>query len=937
MIIFASCFTTCLVSRQNMIQMKKSKISFLGIGPFFRLLGIAMVIGLALCTHVLNASVIQHNIGNGNLIISGNSTDDYVITGSTSSYYIEVQLGYHGTITLQNCSFNFSGYYNIHSPIRIVGKDGQTNDNPLTIVNLVLEGNNVIQNNGGGRACIQVDQGTQVNISAIDPCDNNSGVLIAKQLNSDGGAAIGSLNRWLNSNEPTATSRLYNQNGSQTGSGMTAGGNVVISSGTVTARGGHGAGIGGGFQSYYDGMIVIYGGVVEATSDFDAAGVGSGCPEGTGVIQVYASHSAVIALPPAQITAKGAGATPNGGVGHTLFSELGLAGTKVRVYIGDPNMTDCPIQVYTEDRIPDANVYVDLSQDPDINRVVTAMVDPALLDINQVFFGTTNASGIYSTTGKLRNNTTFFTDAVSISPDTYGHPYLPKVAALPTGGTVQLERLKADFRIESFPSTPLLLGYSSEEAQENATCVKLVYNDVEPISEVRFDLANGSATDFDHLIFLASDSTTVIPAPTTLSQGDIYYIIVPLKTGKSAYSFSDVLRIIGIWHGSSTSYIRQIVTQVVGDLHTEHICAGGSYWFNGEALTESGIYTNVTTTTSQCQALSIVEVLNLVVDPPMTSSFEDTGCDEYVWNGMVYTTSGQYEQHFQTQFGCDSLVTLHLTVEHIETHIQENGCDAYEWYGTTYTASGQYQHLLQTQVGCDSLVVMDLDMHTTETTHETSVSCDQFEWRGEVYTESGTYEHLEGQTIHGCDSICYLDLTINRTPQVEILGYSQVAYSSSQWPGIYHYYVMDSTQLEPGSITWSFTNPDWIFVPVSDFHCMIIAKSEGEAVLSLETNTTVGCNTSASLEINATAFGVDEEEGADILLFPNPAQTEVTVSAPEMSHVILRNALGQIVLDVPVERTDKATIGIENLSQGLYLVEITTVFGKTAKRLVISR
>lgn len=336
---------------------------------------------------------------------------------------------------------------------------------------------------------------------------------------------------------------------------------------------------------------------------------------------------------------------------------------------------------------------------------------------------------------------------------------------------------------------------------------------------------------------------------------------------------------------------------------------------------------------------TLVSTLTTTIHAHSNYSMESfaSHCDSYTWLGQNYTQSGDYERLYHTDFGCDSLLTLHLTIEHIESHIQENGCDAYEWFGTTYTTSGQYQHLLQTQLGCDSLIVMDLDMHTTETTHESSVSCDQFEWRGEVYTESGTYEHFEGQTIHGCDSICYLDLTIHRTPQVEILGYSQVAYSSNQWPGIYHYYVVDSTLLEPGSIIWSFSNPDWIFVPVSDYHCMIIAKSEGEAMLSVETNTTVGCNTSASLEINATGFGVDEEEGMDILLFPNPAQTEVTVSAPEMSRVVLRNALGQTVLDLPVERTDQATIGIENLSQGLYIVEITTVFGKTAKQLVISR
>ena len=334
-------------------------------------LNIIIVIGFLLFPSILKAEVVEHDISTGNLVIPGNSNKDYIVTGTTNTNYIVVGLGYHGSITLRNCKFNFSGN-DIHSPIHLVGRDGQSNDNPLTIVDLILDGTNTIQNDAGGRACIQVDQGTQINISAINPCDNDSGILIAKQLNDDGGAAIGSLNHWNNPNEPTSTAMLYNQDGvSLECEGITAGGNVVVSSGKITTRGGHGAGIGGGYGTYYDGMIVIYGGIVDATADFDAAGVGSGCPEGTGVLQKFAPHSAVIALPPAQITAKGAGASPNGGVGHFPFSELGLAGTKVRVYIGDPGMTNSPIKVYTEDHTPEAKIYVDLSQDPDPSSTVS--------------------------------------------------------------------------------------------------------------------------------------------------------------------------------------------------------------------------------------------------------------------------------------------------------------------------------------------------------------------------------------------------------------------------------------------------------------------------------------------------------------------------------------------------------------------------------------
>lgn len=850
---------------------------------------VAIIIAISVCSGLVNAAVIQHNIGTGNLIIPGNSTNDYIITGSTSTYYIEVGLGYHGTITLQNCNFNFTGW-GVHSPIRIVGRDGQSNENPLTIVNLILDGSNTIQNDGGGRACIQVDQGTQINISAIDPCDDNSGTLIARQLNDDGGAAIGSLNHWNNSNEPTATATLYNQNGSLTGyNGTTAGGNVVVSSGKLTVRGGHGAGIGGGFGTYYDGMIVIYGGVVEATADFDAAGVGSGCPEGTGVIQVYAPHSAVVALPPATISAKGAGASPNGGIGHTLFSELGLSGTKVRVYIGDPGMTNCPINISTEDNTPNANIYVDLSQDPDINRVVTATVDPALLDIHQVYFGTTNSSGMYSTTGKLQNNTTFFTDAISASPESYGHPYLPKVMALPYGGNIHLQRLMADFTIESFPSSPLFLGYSSMDASLNAACVKLVYNDADPIEDVQFDLANGNSTDFDNLIFLASDSTTVISAPTTLTQGDSYYILIPIKTGKGAYIFSDVVRIIGVWQGTSTSYIRQIVTQIVGDMHTEYICQGESYWYNGEELTEPGLYSSVTTTTSQCNAVSSVEFLNLIVTAPVTSMFNANACDSYDWNGIVYTETGYYSQTLQTVFGCDSVVTMQLTINpSYTTNLTVTACDEYEWFGETYYNSGQYTHMLN--------------------------------------------------SIYGCDSLFTMNLTINNSPDLEIHGLTQIAISTDLWPGIYNYCIADSVELQPCTVTWECSNPDWIVLPSDNpYWFKLIANTLGTATLTAVADCQSGCNATASIEIQASYIGVDEIDDNPVSIYPNPASDRLIIKGEQLKQIIIYNCYGQTINVIPMNLEDEISIETENMDNGLYFADILTTKGIITKRILISK
>jgi hypothetical protein len=56
--------------------------------------------------------------------------------------------------------------------------------------------------------------------------------------------------------------------------------------------------------------------------------------------------------------------------------------------------------------------------------------------------------------------------------------------------------------------------------------------------------------------------------------------------------------------------------------------------------------------------------MHLTIERDVTNHVEDMGCDEYVWNDMEYTVSGQYEQLLQTQFGCDSLVTMDLSMDY---------------------------------------------------------------------------------------------------------------------------------------------------------------------------------------------------------------------------------------------------------------------------------
>jgi gliding motility-associated-like protein len=515
----------------------------------------------------LNAqTTITHNISTSSLTIPGSSANNYIITGTTNTNQVIIEKNYKGTITFRNLSITSNS---THSPVWIKGEQNCSNLNPVTNVNIVLEGDNYLTSERDSYAAFQVDQGAQINIDVVDNSNNNitknhcneegnnnndtihNGTLSAIATASNGGAGIGARN---NANEGTAIIT-----GGCTSPAGTAGGNIIISGGTVTARGGHAAGIGGGWYSYYNGIIVVYGGVVNASSYFHSAGIGSGCPIGTGVVSCYAPNSAIIALPPAQIQATGSG-----------LPSLGLAGANQIAYIGD---TAKPlVTVRTVDYTPNANIYVDLSQNALVANIVNAVIPADRLNTNKIKFGSTDSiTGLFQFNGELKDSTTFFTDALNA----LGRPYMPKTLALPSGGTVVLELFTADMQINKQPSIVLREGYSATKALENAVNFQIIYSDSNPMTAIQFEIVGGTGSDFLELKFYAADGITEITAPTTLNQYDTIYVAIPLDTGRTIDIYSDVFRFNAMWKGNSTGNIYQVFEQSVSMTNDFTVCDSG--------------------------------------------------------------------------------------------------------------------------------------------------------------------------------------------------------------------------------------------------------------------------------------------------------------------------------------------------------------------------
>ena len=146
---------------------------------------------------------------------------------------------------------------------------------------------------------------------------------------------------------------------------------------------------------------------------------------------------------------------------------------------------------------------------------------------------------------------------------------------------------------------------------------------------------------------------------------------------------------------------------------TVHICQGATYTFAGNTISTAGTYTQLLQTATGCD--STIN-LTLVVDPILTSNIQADICQggSYTFGTQTLTTAGNYSRTIQTVAGCDSIINLTLAVNPIlASSSSMTLCQGEStlFFGQTLTNTGVYQQTLQTVAGCDSVVTLNLTVY----------------------------------------------------------------------------------------------------------------------------------------------------------------------------------------------------------------------------------
>ncbi|MEY2830334.1 MAG: hypothetical protein RIQ33_2192 [Bacteroidota bacterium] len=341
--------------------------------------------------------------------------------------------------------------------------------------------------------------------------------------------------------------------------------------------------------------------------------------------------------------------------------------------------------------------------------------------------------------------------------------YFFKNQNLNTSGTY-IDTLSNQFGCDSIVTLNLTVHPISTSGFSQTVCSNIGYqfnNILQNTTGIYFDtLIN--ALGCDSIITL---TLTVINSPNTILSQTVC-------NNDSALFKGVYLHTTGIYFDTLLSYnscdslvtFNFTVLPIITTTYNQNVCVGNSILFNGNLLNTNGTYLDTLTSTIGCDSFI---VMNLYMQSASFYSYNQTICSNnpYLFNGQLLNNSGNYFDTLISYVGCDSFITLNLTVNPISNYSYNQiicSNNPYLFNGNMLSTTGTYLDTLQNQFSCDSFITLNLTVNPISNYSFSQSICagNTVQFNGNTLNSSGSYLDTLVNYL-GCDSFITFALTVN--------------------------------------------------------------------------------------------------------------------------------------------------------------------------------
>ena len=335
----------------------------------------------------------------------------------------------------------------------------------------------------------------------------------------------------------------------------------------------------------------------------------------------------------------------------------------------------------------------------------------------------------------------------------------------------------------------------------------------------------------------------------------------------------------------------------------------------------SGVYLDTLANAGGCDSVITVSLTINSVDTVLQSEF---ACISYTWpvNNQTYTSTGSYFASLVSSNNCDSVIELQLLIG------QSFGNDTALACGDNYTSPsgnyvwtlpGNYVDTIPASNGCDSIIFITLTLNNGSNVSQIITSCFEYFWSvdSNTYDQSGNYTVVLTNSV-GCDSIVTLDLTI-----IDVDTSLQIS--------------MDTIFAASNAGTYQWLDCANGFSPIAGQVSQFF-KPTMNGSYAVQVTNGICVDTSSCVTVNwvglPTSYIQDQ-----IVIWPNPATDKVLIDLQgEFRSGIIKliDAKGSVHLQRSYSDLEKLEIGL-SVRSGMYMILIHSPQGNSIrKRLIVN-